>query len=228
MKKIEPLVNAIFRLGFRMFFRLDIKTLGQVPASGPMLLVANHVSTLDGPMLYVFLQPRRIIALAKKQLWDHKFTGWVMDMWRSIPVDRENMGRESMDQCFEVLDRGEILAIAPEGTRSIDGNLQQGKAGVAFIAHKKQAPLLPVVTLGFEKFSHYFKRFRRTPITIVVGKPFTLVQKGGRIDANTRQEIVDEMMMRLAQLMPRSQWGFYKDREITFRHTADLSPESTS
>ncbi|MHC1692359.1 MAG: lysophospholipid acyltransferase family protein [Sphaerochaetaceae bacterium] len=222
MKYSERFVNALLRGLFHLLFRLDTKALDQLPHTGPALMIVNHTSNFEGPMIYVFSQPRKMVALAKKQLWDHWITGFLMNLWHSIPVDRENMGRESMDQCFEVLERGELLAIAPEGTRSKDGTLQEGKAGVAFIAYRKQVPLLPIVTLGFERFSQNIKHLRRTPITIKVGKPFEIIQKSGRLDAITRQALVDEIMLRLAELMPPDRWGFYQNRTLDFKLTRSL------
>ncbi len=106
-------------------------------------------------MLYAFLHPRPLHALAKQELWDHKFMAYLMNMWKSIPVDRQNMGRSTMDACFKVLDDQHILAIAPEGTRSKDGKLQEGKGGVAFIAHKKDIPMIPVAVMGFTSFPEH-------------------------------------------------------------------------
>lgn len=188
-------------------------------------MLVNHTYVLDGPMLYVFLRPRNLLAMAKKELWNNKFLGWVMNAWRSIPVDRENMGRDTMEACFSALDRNEILAMAPEGTRSKDEKLQQGRAGVAFIAHKKDAPMLPVIVLGFSSFAENIKRLKRTPITITVGKPFEIIQKGGRIDAATREALIDEIMLRMATLMPNEKRGHYQDRDFAYSLTREL-PDS--
>lgn len=205
-----------------MFYKINTQAIKDIPKDGPMLLMVNHTSAWEGPMLYVFLQPMKICALAKKELWNHGFTRYLMNLWKSIPVDRENMGRETMEACFAVLDKGEVLAIAPEGTRSLDGTLQQGKAGIAFIAHKKQVPMLPVVITGFNDPTVKKRFLRRTPVHITVGKPFEIIQKGGRMDAATRQEVIDEIMLRLAELMPKRYWGFYKDRSISFQLTKTL------
>ncbi len=222
MKLSERFMNALFRALFRMFFRINLKALEKIPKKGPYLMMVNHTSALDGPMLYVFLQPMKLVALAKKQLWEKKFTGYVMNSWHSIPVDRENMGRETMEACFSILDHGDTLAMAPEGTRSPDGNLQQGKAGIAYIAHKKQVPMVPVAVYGFNDPSYKKRLFRRRPITIAVGKPFEIIQKGGRLDAAMRQEVIDEIMLRLAELMPKEKRGFYKDHPIEYRLTQTL------
>ncbi|MDX9823365.1 MAG: lysophospholipid acyltransferase family protein [Sphaerochaeta sp.] len=219
MKLSERVINSLLRTFFRLFFRIDRSELAKVPQTGPLLMMVNHTSNLEGPMLYAFLHPRPLHALAKQELWDHKFMAYLMNMWKSIPVDRQNMGRSTMDACFKVLDDQHILAIAPEGTRSKDGKLQEGKGGVAFIAHKKDIPMIPVAVMGFTSFSRNIKRLRRTVITIKVGEVFEIVQKGGRIDANARQALADEIMMRLAVLMPNEMRGHYKDKDIVFNLT---------
>ncbi len=216
------MINSLLRTFFRLFFRIDRSELAKVPQAGPLLMMVNHTSNLEGPMLYAFLQPRPLHALAKQELWEQKFMAYLMDMWKSIPVDRQNMGRSTMDACFKVLEDRHILAIAPEGTRSKDGNLQEGKGGVAFIAHKKDVPMIPVAVMGFPSFSKNIKRLRRTVITIKVGEVFEIVQKGGRIDADTRQALADEIMMRLAIMMPNEMRGHYKDKDIVFTLTQTL------
>lgn len=222
MKLSERMINSLLRTFFRLFFRIDRSELAKVPQAGPLLMMVNHTSNLEGPMLYAFLQPRPLHALAKQELWEQKFMAYLMDMWKSIPVDRQNMGRSTMDACFKVLEDRHILAIAPEGTRSKDGNLQEGKGGVAFIAHKKDVPMIPVAVMGFPSFSKNIKRLRRTVITIKVGEVFEIVQKGGRIDADTRQALADEIMMRLAIMMPNEMRGHYKDKDIVFTLTQTL------
>ena len=222
MKFSERFTNAVLRFIFRIIFKVDTTPLEKVPLQGPAIMITNHVSTLEGPFLYVFMQPRSLVALAKKELWDNRLTRFAMNLWGSIPVDRENMGRQTMEQCFSVIDEGNILAIAPEGTRSNDGNLQQGKAGVAFIAHKKQVPMFPIATLGFENFSKNIRRLKRTPITLIVGEPFELVQKEGRLDAQAREQLIDEIMLRIAMLMPPSQWGYYAGRKAEFKLTKTI------
>lgn len=216
------MINSLLRTFFRLFFRIDRSELAKVPQAGPLLMMVNHTSNLEGPMLYAFLQPRPLHALAKQELWEQKFMAYLMNMWKSIPVDRQNMGRSTMDACFKVLEDRHILAIAPEGTRSKDGNLQEGKGGVAFIAHKKDVPMIPVAVMGFPSFSKNIKRLRRTVITIKVGEVFEIVQKGGRIDADTRQALADEIMMRLAIMMPNEMRGHYKDKDIVFTLTQTL------
>ncbi|RFU95188.1 1-acyl-sn-glycerol-3-phosphate acyltransferase [Sphaerochaeta halotolerans] len=223
MKLSERIVNGLLRAFFRICFKIDRSELKNVPMEGPLLMMVNHTSNLEGPMLYEFLQPRKLHAMAKQELWENTFMAYLMETWGSIPVDRENMGRATMDACFKVLDQNHILAIAPEGTRSKDGTLQQGKGGVAFIAHKKNVPMIPVAVMGFEKTKANMKRLRRTAISIKVGKPFEIIQKGGRIDAETRQKLADEIMLHLAVLMSEEKRGYYRGKPIEFTLTQNIT-----
>ncbi len=79
--------------------------------------------------------------------------------------------------------------------------------------------MIPVAVMGFTSFSRNIRRLRRTVITIKVGEVFEIVQKGGRIDSNARQALADEIMMRLAVLMPNEMRGHYKDKDIVFNLT---------
>jgi 1-acyl-sn-glycerol-3-phosphate acyltransferase len=127
MNMKERIVNALMRGIFRLLFTMDLSEFEKVPRQGPFIIIANHTSALDGPLMYVFMRPRNMIAMGKKELWDHWLTRFIMNLWNTIPVDRGNMGRDTMQQCFSVLDRKDILAIAPEGTRNTTGELQEGK-----------------------------------------------------------------------------------------------------
>jgi len=219
MKTAERIVNAAFRVFFRICFRLNLDALKQVPSSGPLILILNHPSRFEGPMLYVFLQPRRITGLAKKQLWKRRTVGWLMKLWGAVPVDLNGLDRLSMKRCFSVLDEGNFLLLAPEGVRTNNVSLHQGKSGVAYIAFKTKARVLPIVTLGFDTFSRNIRRLKRTPVQIIVGKPFEITLDAERLSPKIRQELTDEMMMRMAELMPESHWGYYQGRIPAFKFT---------
>ncbi|NBK26020.1 MAG: 1-acyl-sn-glycerol-3-phosphate acyltransferase, partial [Spirochaetia bacterium] len=93
MKISARIINSLLRTFFRLFFRIDRSELDKVPHQGPLLMMVNHTSNLEGPMLYAFLQPRKLVAMAKQELWDHKFMAYLMNLWGSIHVNRQNMGR---------------------------------------------------------------------------------------------------------------------------------------
>ncbi len=146
-----------------------------------------------------------------------------MRLWQAVPVGPQGLDRVSMKRCFDTLDAGHFLCIAPEGTRTDDPCLHPGKTGVAYLAFKKQVPILPVTTVGFHEFKHNLKRLRRTPVNVTVGEPFVITIKDRRLTPKLRQELTDEIMLRLAQLIPREYWGYYRDRDLVFTHTRLIS-----
>ena len=206
---MNRIANSFFRGLLRVTCRLDREELKKVPHTGPMIIITNHINVLEGPMLYLFMRPRNTIAMAKQELWNHAFTKRIMEWWECIPVNRGMLDRDAMNACFRVLDDEDLLCIAPEGTRSPDGRLQQGKAGTGFIAAKKRVPILPIANFGMEDYLKNFKRLKRTPVSIRVGKPFMVTIDKKRLSAEERQRLTDEMMIRLAKLMPDSYHGFY-------------------
>jgi 1-acyl-sn-glycerol-3-phosphate acyltransferase len=218
------ITDAILRGIFSLTCRIDWSQLESVPKNGPYILVINHLSTLEAPLLYLFLRPRRTIALAKKELWEHVFTRKIMQWWECIPLNREGMDRQALDRSFNVLQNNDILCIAPEGTRSPENMLIQGKAGTSFIAAKSGVPILPIANWGIENYTKNIKRLRRTRVNFKVGTPFVISTEKKRFSAEERQQITDEMMIRIAELLPESYRGFYAERVGEARQfTADVS-----
>jgi 1-acyl-sn-glycerol-3-phosphate acyltransferase len=122
------------------------------------------------------------------------------------------------------LEEGLILGLAPEGTRSGDGRLQQGKPGTVLLALRSGAPLLPVVHHGGELFWRNLARLRRTEFHIVVGQPFHLEAEGVKVTRQVRRQMIDEIMFQMAALLPPGNRGVYSDldgaTEIYIRHAA--------
>jgi len=212
MTVMNRIINSVLRGVVRLTCRINTEELEKIPANGPLILITNHINILEAPILYLFTRPRNTIALAKQELWNHAFTRALMNWWECIPVDRSGMDREALNACFSVLDRKDILCIAPEGTRNRNGQMIQGKAGTGFIAFKKKVPILPVANFGAESYIQNIKRLRRTKITFKVGEPFIIDTDKRRLTGEERQAVTDEMMIRIARLLPESYHGFYADR----------------
>jgi 1-acyl-sn-glycerol-3-phosphate acyltransferase len=214
--------NVIIKGLLHISCKLDIKELQKIPEKGPMIILANHISFMEAPILYLFMQPRRTIALGKIELWESSASRTLMNWWECIPVRRGEIDMKSIKECFSVLDKGDILCIAPEGTRSPEGTLNRGQAGTSFIAIKKQVPMLPVIHIGLENFSKNIKRLKRTPVKIRVGKPFTLILEKKRFNSDERQEITDEIMRRMAVLLPVENQGYYADTlKLPWKYTKE-------
>jgi 1-acyl-sn-glycerol-3-phosphate acyltransferase len=196
----------------RTLCRVDGAQLTQVPERGPLILVANHVNFLEVPLLYTHLLPRPITGFVKAENLDNPVLGpLLIRLWGGIPLHRGEADMAALRLALEALEEGHILAVAPEGTRSGDGRLQQGHPGIAFVALRSGAPLLPVVYYGGELFWRNLTGLRRTDFHIVVGQPFYLDAKGGKVTQPVRQQMADEIMYQLAALLPPAYRGVYAD-----------------
>jgi len=211
MNLIRNFVSWFIRAWTSILCRIEHAPLAQIPPRGPLILTVNHIGSLEVPLFAAHLQPRTMIALAKIETWDNKFMGWLFDLWNSIPIRRGEADLEALRRCLIVLKTGDMLAVAPEGTRSYNGCLQRGQPGISLIALRSGAPILPIAHWGVESFGTNLKHLKRTDFHIRVGKPFTLDAQGEKVTSETRQEMADEIMYQLAVLMPEDYRGAYKN-----------------
>ena len=207
------LVDAAISGLLRLLCKVDGKQIEKIPAHGPLILITNHVNFLEIPVIHCCLRPRKVIGLAKAEAWENPILRWLFDQWEAIPIRRGESDIGALRRTLGALERGSILGVAPEGTRSGDGRLQRGRTGVVTIAMKSGAPLLPLVFYGGETFRHNVRRLRRTPFHIVVGDPFHVEMGEERVARGVRQNVTDEIMCQLAALLPPAYRGHYADLE---------------
>jgi 1-acyl-sn-glycerol-3-phosphate acyltransferase len=205
------LVNSIMRLAIFLTVKLDKvsrQELKKVPLKGPGLIISNHVSNVEGPVLYTKLRPRKTIALGKSELWDKWVSRQTMIVWDCIPITRGGVDQKAINSCLNVLERGDFLCMAPEGSRSKSGVMKKAKPGI-YLFVKPGVPVIPVGFWGLENYSKNLKRLRRTPMNIRVGEPFYPEKSQGRMTSEKRQEMVDSMMKEIARLLPEEYRGYY-------------------
>ncbi|CAN5843686.1 lysophospholipid acyltransferase family protein [soil metagenome] len=202
--------------------RLDVP--GDVPRTGPLIVVANHLSNADPPLVVGWLTPllgRRMHILAKDSL----FVGPLGSLLRSqgaTPVRSGGSDMEAFRSARGVLERGDVLCIFPEGTRSRTGRLQPAKPGVAMLATRADVLILPVGISGSDRFLPPAARLPRfgATITLRVGPPFRLSLAR---DMTRRQALLaasDEIMRRLAGLIAAENRGDFEPLPDSESHTA--------
>ncbi|MCA1753377.1 MAG: 1-acyl-sn-glycerol-3-phosphate acyltransferase [Spirochaeta sp.] len=212
MSPSERILSFSIRAAFRLLCRMDVKQLQRIPRYGAVVLATNHIGNLDGPLFYSFLRRQKKTGIAKRELWEHPLTGYIMRIWDLIPIDRGETDRETIRRCFKALDDGYLLGIAPEGTRSRTGILGTGHPGAVYIAGAKKLPIYPVAHWGTSEVLRKLTSFRRPNITIRVGQPFFLEKPGGgKVGVEDRTRMLDEMMYQLAVLLPPQYRGAYAD-----------------
>ncbi|GGT06263.1 1-acyl-sn-glycerol-3-phosphate acyltransferase [Nonomuraea spiralis] len=181
--------------------RPHITGAANVPRSGPAILAANHLSVLDSFLLPALL-PRHVTFTAKNEYFDgNPVSGFFMRIGGSLPIDRESAhaAQAMLDAAADLLERGELFGIHPEGTRSPDGRLYRGKIGVAWLALKTGAPVLPVALKGTEKVLPVGAKVPRpAKIGISIGGPLRF--EGDHTKARDRRRVTDEIMAAIQKL----------------------------
>ncbi len=197
MEPIYGFCHYLFGVAYGMFFRGDVLGLEHLPLHGGFLVAANHASFLDPPFIGCQV-PRQIAYFARKTLWKGGFASWWLDAVGTIPVDRD--GGQDVSAIKRVLkavkeERGLILF--PEGTRTLDGNLQPAKAGVGLIACRTQVPVVPARIFGsFDAFGKGVKFPRLgTRVTVVFGRPLPPSTYDEPAAGKERYQIASERIM---------------------------------
>jgi 1-acyl-sn-glycerol-3-phosphate acyltransferase len=203
-------LNWFLRIIFSVVCRIDKDELSKIPLKGPLILVGNHVNFLEAPVMVPFLDNPSITALAKRDSWDNPLFKFLFNVWGVIPIERDMIDQKAFRQSEEALKEGKILAVFPEGTRSKNGRLLKGKPGVVALAMRSKATLMPIAFYGYENFWDNLKHFRRTDFHIVVGEPFRLETNGDGMSREVREVITDEIMFKIAELLPKYYQGVYE------------------
>jgi len=193
--------------------RIDDAELMKVPAQGPLIIYTNHVNILEIPIIYTHLQPRRVHGLLLAERWNIPVLSMFLDITETIPLQRGEADIDAFRKGLDYLKQGEILVIAPEGTRSHDGVLQPGHPGVVLLALHSAAPLIPVAYFGAENYKQNLSRLKRSDFHIRVGNPFHLETRGEKVTRQVRQQMLEELMCQMADLLPEKYRGRYAEIE---------------
>lgn len=174
-----------------------------VPAQGGLLIVSNHLSFLDPPMVSCAM-PREIYFLARKTLFKKNGFGALIASLNSIPIDQDRPDMNGLRTIIKRLKAGHAVLLFPEGARSLDGTMQPGASGAGLVACKAGVPILPVRLFGsYEAFPRSTPerkgRFTPHPLRVVIGKPFTPDFKAYS-GKDGYQQLADLMMAKIAEL----------------------------
>lgn len=150
-------VYWIVRITFHLYCRIETHGFEQIPNEGPLMLVLNHKSFADPPMAAILLR-RRAFFMTKIELFRFRPFGWLIGSVGAYPVTRGRPDRRAIRRSLEILNDGYALIIFPEGHRSETGELQQARAGAAFLAQKSGCQVVPIGIsgrYGFRKTIRY-------------------------------------------------------------------------
>ena len=195
--------------------RWEVKNKNNSLPQGPLIVIANHISWFDTPLLGVCL-PRPIAFMAKEEYFRSPFTRFIFSKLGGFPVQRGEIDRKSLRQAIQLLEKGGTLGIFPEGTRSRNAQLQPARSGAIFIALRNGTFILPVGIAGTEKIKERLKErawLSRPKVVINIGEPFKLPKVEGRINREQLNMLTNLTMKRVAELLPESYRGVYKGED---------------
>jgi 1-acyl-sn-glycerol-3-phosphate acyltransferase len=230
------LATALTRLVVRSLARVEVVGLSNVPAGGPLIVVANHVHLLDPPLVAACVS-RRVHPMAKRELFEIPLIGWFFHAYGAFPVRRFSADMGALRVARNLLRNNEAVLMFPEGTRGTRAGtateLRPALPGSAVVAQMSQATVVPVAITGSNVplpgvFWAWALR-RRPAIRVQFGEPFTIPEPssgGGSPEVET-----DRLMRRIASMLPESHRGAYgADSEgtvVVLREVRERAPRPT-
>jgi 1-acyl-sn-glycerol-3-phosphate acyltransferase len=191
-------IRGAFRVFFKVYGRCEVIGKDRIPKTGPVILVSNHSSYLDPPLLGGMID-RECAFLGRHDLWDHKWLGFIISRLNTYPVNRDNPGKSVFRYADDALGKGLVFGLFPEGGRSDDGKLMRGEMGVAHIVKRSGAPVVPAALVGPQIMLPVgASRLKRTKLIVEYGDPLFFSPD------TRREEIVHTIMSRIAALMTKN------------------------
>jgi 1-acyl-sn-glycerol-3-phosphate acyltransferase len=210
-KSTHSIFRFIVRLILNIIAHIEVAGFEALPVNQGCVIAANHIGRLDAALAYYVLDRPDIIMVVAEKYEKYAIFRWLVKLTNGMFIDRYNADIKAIRETLRRLQQGQILTITPEGTRSKTGNLIQAKPGGIYLAWKAGVPILPVAITGSEDavVKDHLKHLKRLNIKVVAGPGFTLPPLEGQDRDAAMQEYTDEVMYRIAALLPPERRGFY-------------------
>lgn len=205
-------LRSIARFVMNMIADIEVHGAEKAP-EGNLIAAANHLGRLDTAALLCVIDREDIIMPVAEKYKNHPFFGAIGRAVNGIWLNRFEADYPALREILARMEKGGILVIAPEGTRSKTEALQEGKLGVAFLASKSGYPVVPVAVTGTEDRAviENLKRLRRSKIVVKVGDAFRIEIPKGKGREEAMRQATDEIMCRIGAMLPEKYRGFYAD-----------------
>ena len=194
--------------------KFHLRGSANVPSSGPLLIVSNHVGAVD-PVIIGGWTPRPVWFMAKAELFRGAF-GWLMRAYQAFPVIRHSPDRAALRRAFTLLKQGSAVVLFPEGHRSDKASLLRAEPGAGFIARHSGAPLLPIAITGTQNvLGRHQLMPRRAEVSMTFGELFQLPDRNRDGSQMDHQQSADYLMTKIAALLPLEYQGAYASAPIS-------------
>ncbi len=199
------LSRGLIEIWARIWLRFRAYGVANIPKTGGCILAANHASYLDPPIVSASFRSRVIHFMARDTLFKPGFPRWILTNVGCVQIDRTKGDVAALRRGLQVLKDGKVLGVFPEGTRSLDGQLQKAKGGIGFLIAKAKVPVVPIYVDGtFHAMSKRAKWVKPVKVRIFIGEPImpdeVAAQGKGR---EAYESIAALVMSRIAALRPK-------------------------
>jgi 1-acyl-sn-glycerol-3-phosphate acyltransferase len=196
--------------------KFQLRGTANVPASGPLLMVSNHVGAVD-PAIIGAWTPRAVWFMAKAELFKGRWA-WLMRGYHAFPVIRHSPDRTALRRAFNLLKTGSAVVLFPEGHRSENARLLRAEPGAGFVARRSGAPLVPIAITGTQNVLGRTRLLpRRSEVVMAFGEPFRLPDRNRDGSPMDHQQSADYLMTKIAALLPLEYQGEYASAPVSRR-----------
>jgi 1-acyl-sn-glycerol-3-phosphate acyltransferase len=206
---INYLLRALIYILLVILGRLQVTGRENIPATGPYLIVVNHMSITDPPVLWLTFPPMKLRFFAGEKWESHFLFGPIMKAVGAIYINRGEVDRRALREAMAAIRDGSIFGLAPEGTRSRVGQMIEARDGAAYLASRTNAVILPVGVVNTDRVANNIRHLRRTRFEAHIGQPFTLPETGRRLKGKELEAATHLIMVHIATLIPERYHGFY-------------------
>ena len=203
------LVRALFWLVAHLACRYSVRGRQHVPQTGPLLIVVNHLSWFD-PMLLGVILPRRVWFFMKAEMFDWPVVGWLSRATGQIPVRRGASDRIALEQALAYLREGRAIVIFPEGTVERKEQMIPAHSGVAMLALRSGATVLPIAHTGTRRVLRTWRSWF-PKVTMQIGTSYVPTLPEGMARKTGLDVVTQDVMHRIAGMLPPEVRGVYRD-----------------
>ncbi|MGM0413814.1 MAG: lysophospholipid acyltransferase family protein [Bacillota bacterium] len=189
---IYKATRGIFKLYARFIMRVDIKGMENIPESGPLVVMSNHISFLDPPLIGAIM-PRKIHYMAKAELFKNRVIGAFLKKLGAFPLKRGTGDSRAFRKAIKILRNNGVLGIFPEGTRYPEGSPGKPHSGSVMIAIMAKSPILPIAIKNIK---------RKGRPEVIIGEPLVLEEYyGKKLKKEEREEVANQVMTEIISLL---------------------------
>jgi 1-acyl-sn-glycerol-3-phosphate acyltransferase len=225
---MKKFIVWLIRSVIKLVAKVEASGYENLPQKGGFVVAVNHLGFLDAPLAYYALDDWNLFIPVGEKWKESPVLRWLGKHLNAVFIDRFNPDLKAMREMIKRMREGQTLVIAPEGTRARDEKMAQGKPGAAYLASKMGWTILPVAISGSEDrlVLSNLKRFKRSTIRLTAGKPFTLPPFPKENREEKLQEYTDEIMCRIAALLPEHNRGYYAEHSRLKELLAQAFPQN--